>query len=67
MVLGGFERYDSLREGLLVILVWTIFCGFLFFFGIDKNALILYKAYVLRTNYVEKCRSDKKLLICDLG
>ena len=34
-VLGGFERYDSLREELLVLNTHVVFCWFLFFVGID--------------------------------
>ena len=37
VVIGGFERYDYLREELLVLLAWTIFCGFLFLVIIGKE------------------------------
>ena len=50
--LGMFDRYDSLREGLLVLKAWAIFCWFLFFDGI--KTLIWYKFYVLRTINIEK-------------
>ena len=33
-VLGGFERYDLMREELLVLNARVIFCWFLFFVGI---------------------------------
>ena len=36
----------------------NIFCRFLLFVGIEKNALIWYKVYVLRTSYVGNFRSD---------
>ena len=62
MVIGGFERYDSLREELLVLLAWTFFCGFLFLVGIEKNALIWYKAYVLHTSYIEEFLGAKTII-----
>ena len=55
--LGGFERYDSLREELLVLNVRAIFVCLCFCWN-KKNTLIWYKVYVLRTRYVEKCWSD---------
>ena len=55
--LAGFEKYNFLREELLALNARAIFCWFLFFVGIEKNALILYKVYLLRTRYVEICRS----------
>ena len=55
--LWGFERYDYLRKELLVLNAQAIFVGFCFF-SEKRNALIWYKVYVLRTSYLEKCRSD---------
>ena len=37
VVIGGFERYDFLREELLVLLARTIFLGFCFLLELKKT------------------------------
>ena len=53
MGLGGFERYDLLREELLVLNARVVFVGFCFLLELNKNNLIWYKVYVIRMRYVQ--------------
>ena len=53
VVLGGFERYDSLREELSILLARHVFGEFLFLMELKKNVLIWYRAYVLRTKIID--------------
>ena len=53
----SYEK-KSHQCSLLITTINRDFCWFLFFVGIEKNTLIWHKVYVLRTSYVEKCRSD---------
>ena len=60
--LGGLSNMIFLREELLVLLAQIVFVGFFFKIGIEKNASIWYKAYILCTSYIEKCWDDEKII-----
>ena len=59
VVIGEFEKYDSLREELLVLLVRKIFFGCLFYVGIETKRFDLVQSLCItyeKRRKMSKCQ-----------